>query len=115
MPFILFLLVTRRRRSRTTISIFGGIGTKEAISASTASARPAATGRVGEAEKAKYDPARYNPALSPPSYLDMRSSIYIDRCIHRDGGWESKSRMAQKWRSLMLLRCSQSTDKHFQL
>src|SRR5271170_266152 len=92
----IYLIFARhqRRRSRTTISIFGGIGTKEAISASTAGAKPAATGRVGEAEKAKYDPARYNPALSPPSYLDMRSSIYIDRCIHRDGGWESKSRMA---------------------
>ena len=55
MQFISFLLVTRRRRrrSRTTISIFGGIGTEEAISASTAGAKPAATGRVGEAEKAK--------------------------------------------------------------
>ena len=49
------MLVTRRR-SRTTISIFGGIGTEEAISANTAGAKPAATGRVGEAEKAKYDP-----------------------------------------------------------
>jgi hypothetical protein len=50
------LLVTRRRRrSRTTISIFGGIGTEEAISASTAGAKPAAIGRVGEAEKAKYN------------------------------------------------------------
>ena len=78
------LLVTRRRRSRTTISIFGGIGTKEAISASTAGARPAVTGRVGEAEKAKYDPARYNLVLLPPSYLDMRNSLYIDRCIYRD-------------------------------
>ena len=55
------LLVTISRRSRTTISIFGGIGTKEAISASTAGARPAATGRVGEAEKAKYDPERAVP------------------------------------------------------
>ena len=34
---------------------------KEAISASTAGARPAATGRVGEAEKAKYDPERAVP------------------------------------------------------
>ena len=84
--FISFLLVTRRRRSRTTISIFGGIGTEEAISASTAGAKPAATGRVGEAEKAKYDPARYNLALSPPSYLDMRSFIYINRCIYRNSG-----------------------------
>jgi hypothetical protein len=44
MLFISFLLVTRRRRrrSRTTISIFGGIGTEEAISASTAGAKPAA-------------------------------------------------------------------------
>ena len=48
------MLVTRRR-SRTTILIFGGIGTEEAISTSTASAKPAATGRVGEAEKAKYN------------------------------------------------------------
>ena len=56
--FYLFysLLVTRRRRrSHTTILIFGGIGTKEAIFASTASARPAATGRVGKVEKAKYN------------------------------------------------------------
>ena len=83
--FISFLLVTRRRRSRTTISIFRGIGTEEAISASTASAKPAATGRVGEAEKAKYNPARYNLVLSPPLYLDMQSSIYINRCIYRDG------------------------------
>ena len=67
-----------------------------AIVTSTAGAKPAATGRVGEAEKAKYDPARYNLALSPPLYLDMRSSIYIDRCIHRDGGWESKSHITQK-------------------
>jgi len=52
MQFISFLLVIGRR-SRTTISIFGGIGTEEAISASTAGAKPAATGRVGEAEKAK--------------------------------------------------------------
>ena len=103
--FISFLLVTkrRRRRSRTTILIFGGIGTEEAIFVSTAGAKPAATGRVGKAEKAKYDLARYNLALLPPSYLDMRSSIYIDRCIYRDGGWESKSRIAQKWRSLILL------------
>ena len=55
------MLVTRRRRSRTTISIFGGIGTEEAISTSTAGAKPAATGRVGEAEKAKYDPERAVP------------------------------------------------------
>ena len=52
------MLVTRRRkrRSRTTISIFRGIGTEEAISASTAGAKPAATGRVGKVEKAKYNP-----------------------------------------------------------
>ena len=49
------MLVTRRRRSCTTILIFGGIGTKEAIFASTASTKPTATGRVGEAEKAKYN------------------------------------------------------------
>ena len=85
------MLVTRRRRSRTTILIFGGIGTKEAISASTAGAKPTATGRVGEVEKAKYNLARYNLVLSLPLYLDMRSSIYIDRYIYRDGGWESKS------------------------
>ena len=97
------MLVTRRRRSRTTILIFRGIGTKEAIFTSTAGTRPAAIGRVDKAEKAKYDLARYNLVLSPPSYLDMRSSIYIDRCIYRDGGWESKSHIAQKWRSLMLL------------
>ena len=89
------MLVTRRkRRSCTTISIFRGIGTKEAISTSTAGARPAATGRVDRVKKAKYDPARYNPALSPSLYLDTRSSIYIDRCIYRDGGWESKSHIA---------------------
>ena len=83
--FILFLLVTRRRRrSRTTISIFRGIGTKEAISVSTAGAKPAATGRMGEVEKAKYNPARYNLVLSPLLYLDMRSSIYINRYIYRD-------------------------------
>ena len=70
------LLVTIwKRRSRTTILIFKGIGTKEAISTSIASARPAAIGRVGKVEKAKYNPARYNLVLSPPSYLDMRSSI----------------------------------------
>ena len=80
-----------RRRSRTTILIFGGIGIEEAISASTAGAKPAATGKVGEVEKAKYNLARYNLVLSPPSYLDMRSSIYINRCIHRDSKWESKS------------------------
>ena len=45
------LVVTRRRRSHTTISIFEGIGTKEAISASTAGARPAATGRVVKQRK----------------------------------------------------------------
>ena len=89
------MLVTRgRRRSRTTISIFGGIGTEEAIFASTAGAKPAAIGRVGEAKKAKYNLARYNLALLPPSYLDMRSSIYIDRCIYKDSRWESKSRIA---------------------
>ena len=82
--FILFLLVTRRR-SCTTILIFRGIGTEEAISTSTASAKPAATGKVGEVEKAKYNLARYNLVLSPPSYLDMRSSIYINRCIYKDG------------------------------
>ena len=49
------LVTRRRRRNRTTISTFGGIGTEEAISASTAGAKPAATGRVGEAEKAKYN------------------------------------------------------------
>ena len=87
------LVTRRRRRSRTTISIFRGIGTKEAISASTAGARPAATGRVGKAEKAKYNLARYNPVLSPLLYLDMRSSIYINKCIYRDSGWESKSRI----------------------
>ena len=90
------MLVTRRKRSRTTISIFGGIGTEEAISASTAGAKPAATGRVGEAEKAKYNLAKYNLALSPPLYLDMRSSIYINRCIYRDSRWENKSHIAQK-------------------
>ena len=55
------LVTRRRRRSRTTISIFGGIGTEEAISASTAGAKPAGTGRVGEAEKAKYNPERAVP------------------------------------------------------
>ena len=88
------MLITRRRRSHTTISIFRGIGTEEAISASTAGAKPAATGRVGEVEKAKYDPARYNLVLSPPLYLDMRSSIYINRCIYRDSRWENKSHIA---------------------
>ena len=56
------LVTRRRRRSRTTISIFGGIGTEEAISASTAGAKPAATGRVGEAEKVKYDPEKIGRA-----------------------------------------------------
>ena len=55
------LITRRRRRSRTTISIFGGIGTKEAIFASTAGARPIATGKVGEAEKAKYNLKRAVP------------------------------------------------------
>ena len=90
------LVTRRRRRSRTTILIFRGIGTEEAISASTASAKPAATGRVGEVEKAKYDSAKYNLVLSPLLYLDMQSSIYINRCIYRDSGWESKSHITQK-------------------
>ena len=87
------MLITRRK-CRTTISIFRGIGTEEAIFINIASAKPAATGRVGKVEKAKYNPARYNLVLSPPLYLDMRSSIYINRCIYRDSGWESKSHIA---------------------
>ena len=54
------MLVTRRRRSYTIISIFGGIGIEEAIFASIASAKPAATGRVGKVEKAKYDLESYS-------------------------------------------------------
>ena len=49
------LVTRRRRRSCTIISIFRGIGTKETIFISTAGARPAATGRVGEVKKAKYN------------------------------------------------------------
>ena len=80
------MLVTKRKRSRTTILIFGGIGTKEAIFINIAGAKPAAISRVGKVEKAKYNPARYNLVLSPLLYLDMRSSIYINRYIYRDSG-----------------------------
>ena len=52
------MLITKRK-SYTTILIFRGIGTEEAIFISTASAKPAATGRVGKVKKAKYNPARY--------------------------------------------------------
>ena len=57
------MLITRRRRRRshTTISIFRGIGIEEAIFVSTASAKPAAIGRVGEVEKAKYNLERAVP------------------------------------------------------
>ena len=58
------MLITRRRRRRrsyTTILIFRGIGTEEAISANTAGAKPAATGRVGKVEKTKYDLERAIP------------------------------------------------------
>ena len=58
------MLITRRRRrrrSRTTILIFRGIGTEEAIFASTAGAKPAAISRVGEVEKAKYNLERAVP------------------------------------------------------
>ena len=66
------MLVTRRRRkSRTTISIFGGIGIEKAIFISTAGAKPAATSRVGKVEKAKYNLARYNLVLLPPLYLNI--------------------------------------------
>ena len=55
------MLVIRRKRSCITILIFKGIGTKKAIFVSTASARPTATGRVGEVEKAKYNLERAIP------------------------------------------------------
>ena len=55
------LIIRRRRRSHTTILIFRGIGTEETIFASTASAKPVATGRVGKVEKAKYNPERAVP------------------------------------------------------
>ena len=54
------MLIIRRRRSRTTILIFGGIGTEEAISTSIASAKPAVTGRVGKVKKAKYNLESYS-------------------------------------------------------
>ena len=65
----------RRRRSRTTISIFGGIGTEESISASTAGAKPAATGRVGEAEKAKYNQERAVPTKQSVVGTDLYPNI----------------------------------------
>ena len=49
----MLIIKRRRKKSYTIILIFRGIGTEEAIFASTAGAKPAATGRVGEAEKAK--------------------------------------------------------------
>ena len=60
--FILFLLITRRKKkSHTTILIFGGIDIEEAIFTSTASAKPTAIGRVGEIKKAKYNLKRAVP------------------------------------------------------
>ena len=49
------MLITRRKKSYTTILIFRGIGIEEAIFISTASAKPTATGRVGKVKKAKYN------------------------------------------------------------
>ena len=51
------MLITRRKRrkSHTTILIFRGIGIEEAIFISIASAKPAATNRVGKVKKAKYN------------------------------------------------------------
>ena len=57
----MLIIKRRRKKSYTIILIFRGIGTKEAIFISTASAKPTATGRVGEAEKAKYNPKRAVP------------------------------------------------------
>ena len=54
--FILFLLITKRkRRSYIIILIFKGIGTEKAIFVNIASAKPITIGRVGEVEKAKYN------------------------------------------------------------
>ena len=69
------LVIRRRRRSRIIILIFRGIGTKEAISASTAGAKPAATGRVGEAEKVKYDPERAVPTQHSVVGTDLYPNI----------------------------------------
>ena len=49
------MLIIRKKRSYTIILIFKDIGIKEAIFISTASAKPAATDRVGKIEKAKYN------------------------------------------------------------
>ena len=60
--FILFLLITKRKkRSYTTILIFRGIGTEEAIFTSIASTKPAVIGRVGKVKKAKYNLKRAVP------------------------------------------------------
>ena len=48
---------------------------KEAIFISTAGARPAATGRVGEAEKAKYDPERAVPTKHNVVGTDLYPNI----------------------------------------
>ena len=91
--FISFLLVTRRRRSRTTISIFKSIGTEEAIFANTASAKPAATGRVGEAEKAKYDPESCSHKAER-----SRNRPIPKYCVLCGGGLKAKRSVASEGR-----------------
>ena len=83
------MLVTRRRRSRTTISIFGGIGTKEAISVSTR--RQACSyivvKRVNEVEKAEYDPrARFSIITS---FVPRYAKLYI---VYIQGRWVGKQK-----------------------
>ena len=88
------LLVTIwKRRSRTTILIFKGIGTKEAISTSIASARPAAIGRVGKVEKAKYNPesCSYKVECSrnrpiPKYYILCRGGLKAERSASEGRG-----------------------------
>ena len=87
------MLIIKRRRSCTIILIFRGIGIEEAIFASTASTKPAATGRVGEVEKVKYNPESCSHKVKCSRNRPIPKYYVLCR-----GGLKAKKRIASKGR-----------------